>query len=744
MKNRFHRLKEIFSSKIKPKMKNKKVFWGSIAGCTGIAIILAGGFFLQAKGASKNQTETTVQSAEAKTGTISTTVEGTGSVSNGAATDVVVPTGIKVKEVLVESGDTVEEGQVLATLDEASIASELLEVKENIESVEDEIDDLSSDAQTEGTTEYLQAKVLNGELTELQEAETTLTGLLETQTITATCAGTVSSVNVEADTEITKSSGSSSSGSSSSGSSSSAAATGMSTVGSSTSESSDSSETTTSSDSTSSTNTSASGTYSLMFLSASTSGTSASSAESTTDTTEAQSQSTDSKAVYVSTESDTTETSDSEKITSVDVKVTAPKTGEKPQTTITETDQYTGIISWNCSTDTFEAGTSYTADIRLTAKDGYVFSARILPEISGADITSEVLENDAGQSVLRIKAKFTKTSAKDSNNNGSNNNGSSNDTGSSTGNNGNSTGNNGNSTGNNGNSSNGNTSNSGTSSGAISSGGASSGSTSGVNESGATATGGTTGGTASGSSESGSSDSGSAAGSSDSSDSVSTDGSSTSAQYSAYETAAFSIASDEKATVSINVDELDITSVKEGQTAKITLDAIDGEEFEGTITSVSSEASSGSSSAKYPVEITFDKTDDMRIGMTASASISIDEAEDAVLIPVDALQEKGNKTFVYTEKDSDGNLSGEVEVETGLSNGNKVEITSGLKSGDTVYYLKTTSSGSSDSQQNMQDMGGGPGGNGEAPSGDMGGNGGGPGGNGGEAPSGGPGGSSSN
>ena len=730
MKNRFHRLKEIFSSKIKPKMKNKKVFWGSIAGCAGLAIILAGGFFLQAKGASKNQTETTVQSAEAKTGTISTTVEGTGSVSNGAATDVVVPTGIKVKEVLVESGDTVEEGQVLATLDEASIASELLEVKENIESVEDEIDDLSSDAQTEGTTEYLQAKVLNGELTELQEAETTLTGLLETQTITATCAGTVSSVNVEADTEITKSSGSSSSGSSSSGSSSSAAATGMSTAGSSTSESSDSSETTTSSDSTSSTNTSASGTYSLMFLSASTSGTSASSAESTTDTTEAQSQSTDSKAVYVSTESDTTETSDSEKITSVDVKVTAPKTGEKPQTTITETDQYTGIISWNCSTDTFEAGTSYTADIRLTAKDGYVFTAKILLEISGADVTSEVLENDAGQSVLRIKAKFTKTSAKDSSNNGSNNNGSSNDTGSSTG--------------NNGNSSNGNTSNSGAASGAISSGGASSGSTSGVNESGATATGGTTGGTASGSSESGSSDSGSAAGSSDSSDSVSTDGSSTSAQYSAYETAAFSIASDEKATVSINVDELDITSVKEGQTAKITLDAIDGEEFEGTITSVSSEASSGSSSAKYPVEITFDKTDDMRIGMTASASISIDEAEDAVLIPVDALQEKGNKTFVYTEKDSDGNLSVEVEVETGLSNGNKVEITSGLKSGDTVYYLKTTSSGSSDSQQNMQDMGGGPGGNGEAPSGDMGGNGGGPGGNGGEAPSGGPGGSSSN
>ena len=407
-------------------------------------------------------------------------------------------------------------------------------------------------------------------------------------------------------------------------------------------------------------------------------------------------------------------TDSAEKITSVDLDVTAPKTGAKPQDTIEETDQYTGTISWNCSSDAFEAGTSYTADIRLTAKDGYVFSAKILPEIKGADVTFEVRENDAGQSVLRIKAKFSKTSSKTENSNNSNNNS------------------------NNNNNNNGNTSGSSVSSETAGSGSGTTGNASGV-------TGNTSGesGNESGTSGSaGSSSGGTSSGetSADASGDTSESGSTVTSQYSAYETAAFSIASDDKATVSINVDELDITSVKTGQTAKITLDAIEGEEFEGTITSVSSEASSGSSSAKYPVEITFDKTDDMRIGMTASASISIDEAEDAVLIPVDALQEKGGKTFVYTKKDSDGNLSGEVEVETGLSNGNKVEITSGLDSGDTVYYLKTTSSGSSDSQQDMQ---GGPGGNGgEAPS-DMGGSGG-PGGDGGEAPSGGPGGQNGN
>ena len=696
MKNRFHRLKEIFNNKTGAKIKHKKVFWGSIAGCTGLAFILAGGFFLQTKGASKDQAETTVQSAEAKTGTITTTVEGTGSVSNGAATDVMVPAGIKVKEVLVESGDTVEEGQVLATLDEASIASELLEVKENMESVEEEIDDLSSDAQTAGTTEYLESKVLNGELEELKEAETTLTSLLETQTITATCAGTVSSINVEADTEITKSSGSSGSSSSgssntgsSSGSSASAGTTGVSTGAADSTSNSSSESTSTSGE----TDTSTTGSYSLMFLSAQT-GSSAVYTTTAADNTSTQSSQSSEGTAVQTAEGSTTDTT--EKIASADLDVTAPKTSAKPQDTIEETDQYTGTISWNCSSDTFEAGTSYTADIRLTAKDGYVFSAKILPEIKGADVTFEVTENDAGQSVLRIKAKFSKTNRKTENSNNSNNN--SNNNNSSSGDSGNESG------------------------------------SSGLSEttgSGSRTTGNTSGVTGNATGESGN-ESG-------------TSGSTATSQYSAYETAAFSIASNDKATVSINVDELDITSVKTGQTAKITLDAIEGEEYEGTITSVSSEASSGSSSAKYPVEITFDKTDDMRIGMTASASISIDEAKDAVLIPVDALQEKGGKTFVYTQKDSDGNLSGEVEVETGLSNGNKVEITSGLESGDTVYYLKTTSSSGSNSQQDMQ---GGPGGNGgEAPS-DMGGSGG-PGGDGGEAPSdmggsGGPGGQSGN
>ena len=651
---------------------NKKMIQRGIAGGVCVVVLAAAGFAVYSKGADKSESQETVQSAEAGKGSISTTVVGTGTLENGIATDVVVPTGVKVKEVLVSSGDTVTEGQVLATLDEASVASELLEVKENIETVEDEIDALSDEADEEGTTEYLEAKVLNGQLSDLTEAETALESLLESQAITATCAGTISSVNVQADTEVTKSSESSASSS----------ATGNSNT-----------NTVASADTTAAT-ASADGASSVIKTTAASSGKNTSSGMAagltylTADTSTSVDANTGENDSIEYLSENGAEAESIITISECSVEVEAPVTGAAPQTAIAETDQYTGTISWNLSTDKFQSGTSYTADIRLTAKEGYEFSDSILPVVKGADVTSQVVESDAGESILQIKAKFSKTASSEG------------------------------------------------TSGSVAAGAASdgvsaitgsTGSQSGTSDSSAS-------GSASGTAGSGNAGSASAA----SSGSVSSVGTTGTSDYSLYETAAFSIASATEASVSINVDELDILSVKEGQTATVTLDALDGQEFEGTITEVSNEASSGNSSAKYPVTITFEKTEDMLLGMSASATIHVNEAEDAVLIPVDALQEKGDSTFVYTKKDSDGNLSGEVEVETGISNGSQVEITSGLEEGDTVYYLKAESSdtssgqnmpGGMDGQGGMPDMNGG-----EAPSGGQAPSGGGPGGDGG-APS---------
>ena len=54
--------------------------------------------------------------------------------------------------------------------------------------------------------------------------------------------------------------------------------------------------------------------------------------------------------------------------------LTQPVTGATPVTTATETEQYTGAVTWTpVVSETFATGTEYTATITLTAKDGFTF-----------------------------------------------------------------------------------------------------------------------------------------------------------------------------------------------------------------------------------------------------------------------------------------------------------------------------------------------------------------------------------
>lgn len=145
---------------------------------------------------------------------------------------------------------------------------------------------------------------------------------------------------------------------------------------------------------------------------------------------------------------------------------------------------------------------------------------------------------------------------------------------------------------------------------------------------------------------------------------------------------------------------------EEGQEAQITLEALEDQLFTGVVTQVSDRTSGSEGSAKYTVEITVDKEESMRVGMSASAVIITDKKENVVTLPSDAVQEQGPRMFVYTQYDSEkGVLSGIQEVETGMSDGEKVEITSGLEEGDTVYYQRQESSSSDGESQSMPENG---------------------------------------
>ena len=175
-------------------------------------------------------------------------------------------------------------------------------------------------------------------------------------------------------------------------------------------------------------------------------------------------------------------------------------------------------------------------------------------------------------------------------------------------------------------------------------------------------TGNTTGNIAPGTSATGTKDS---QNSSDSSSAESTEATVLSTSEYSTDVALFTISPDDTMTLNVSVDELDINSVEIGQEAAITFDAIEDKEFIGEVTEIGNTASVSGGVAKYTVSVSVPKDEQMKQGMNASATVTIENRENVITIPVNAQQEKGDRVFVYTSTDEEGNLSGETEVKTG-------------------------------------------------------------------------------
>jgi len=157
-------------------------------------------------------------------------------------------------------------------------------------------------------------------------------------------------------------------------------------------------------------------------------------------------------------------------------------------------------------------------------------------------------------------------------------------------------------------------------------------------------------------------------------------------------TVAFIIEHDADVTFAIEVDELDILSIQIGQDATIVFNALPDMQFIGSISEIASSSHSQSGVAKYSVEVSLAKDDSMRIGMNATATINISNKDNILVLPLIALQESANSTYVYTERDAQtGALSGIAHVLTGVSDGMVVEIMDGLSEGDVVYYATRVS-----------------------------------------------------
>jgi multidrug efflux pump subunit AcrA (membrane-fusion protein) len=171
--------------------------------------------------------------------------------------------------------------------------------------------------------------------------------------------------------------------------------------------------------------------------------------------------------------------------------------------------------------------------------------------------------------------------------------------------------------------------------------------------------------------------------------------------------------------IDASIDQTDVSSVKPGQTAVVTFDALSGYTYQATVSNVGLVPATSQGVVTYVVSFAVDTsrlaagTPIPAPGMTASLTITTATASNALVVPARSVSGTGGQGLV-TVKTASGDE--QRRVTTGISNGTLTQVTSGLQDGDEVLYTRpSTSTTANQTQQRGQftgPVGGFPGGGG--------------------------------
>lgn len=142
--------------------------------------------------------------------------------------------------------------------------------------------------------------------------------------------------------------------------------------------------------------------------------------------------------------------------------------------------------------------------------------------------------------------------------------------------------------------------------------------------------------------------------------------------------------------------EADIVSLKSGQAATFTFDAIPDATAQGSVLSIAplSNAASGSVTT-YTVTFSLDSAPaEVKPGMTAQATVVTADAQGVLAVTSTALTQRGGTYYVTMKPTKVGVAGVRKAVTIGLKGDSATEITSGLREGDQVELRTTTSSSS--------------------------------------------------
>ena len=141
----------------------------------------------------------------------------------------------------------------------------------------------------------------------------------------------------------------------------------------------------------------------------------------------------------------------------------------------------------------------------------------------------------------------------------------------------------------------------------------------------------------------------------------------------------FTIVDNSRLEATLNAPEREIETLKPGQAVALTVDALPGKQFEGTIDRVSPVVDAGSGT--FRVVCAFDGGGLLQPGMFGRIRIAYDQRANALVIPRNALLEDGGAPSVYTVREA---KAMRIPVKLGYTEGEWVEVREGLREGDPV------------------------------------------------------------
>ncbi len=152
----------------------------------------------------------------------------------------------------------------------------------------------------------------------------------------------------------------------------------------------------------------------------------------------------------------------------------------------------------------------------------------------------------------------------------------------------------------------------------------------------------------------------------------------------------FSVANLKKMEFVADVDETDVSKIRSGLKATITLDAYPAQTYSGTVVQVASQAvTAKSGGTSFPVRIRVGKSNQiLRIGMNGSADIIRAQARDVLVVPYEAVRSRAGASVVFVIK---GGIAQERKVTLGLATDTLYEVKDGLAAGETIARTKVSS-----------------------------------------------------